>query len=204
MQIPHYKLKLDNFYSELKQFCVDTWLNHTTNSDKAINIINLKVDEYYHSAIFCLENNIAPTIVDLVGHQHNRHWSTALLIDSERQSGFGDFDEYLKSEGGNKMVAPYAIIVPIVGDVTVNFKEYNINVINNKTYSFDNNLIKDTQLSLKLDAPYLVPSIYPVDIMAGDQDSLYLIYRFITRAQFIHNESMPFILKHFKSVRLKQ
>jgi len=205
MNVPVFKLTLDNFYNDFKEFCTNTWLDTTIRSNKAVNVLGLEPEKYYHSAIFCLENNIAPSVIDLVGQQRNKVWDTVLLIGQSQQLNWSDFNTFLKTtEAGNKIVAPYSIIVPICGDVTINFKDYPDNVINDKTYSFKKELIGDTILSLKLDSPYLVPSIYPVDVITKDFASLYLIYRFICPQHIIQSELLEFTLKGFKNTRLKQ
>lgn len=205
MHVPHYKLSFDNFYQEFKDFCINLHLDFTIGSSKAVNVINLNTETYYHSAIFCLENNIAPTIIDLVGQQRNRTWNTHLLIGPEQQTSWPDFNVYLDSvEGGNKMVAPYALLVPITGSVIINFKSYKENVINNKQYSFDPGLVGDTILSLKLDSPYLVSALHPVDIITKDFASLYLIYRFICPRHFVQEKWLGYTLYNFKKVRLLQ
>ena len=58
MQIQVFKLTLDNHYSEFKEFCIDHWEDHTRTSSRMMNICNLDVNKFFHSAIFCLENNI--------------------------------------------------------------------------------------------------------------------------------------------------
>jgi len=206
MVIPYYPLKFDSFYDEFKNFCIEHWLDYTINSSKAINVKNLNPEEYYHSAIFCVENNIAPTVIDLVGQQRQRTWSTNLLIGVDQQKDWGqDFQSYLDSiEGGNKMVAPYAILVPLSGSVTVNFKYYPTNVINDRSFYFDPNLIGDTLLSIELTQPYLVPSIYPVDIITKESAGLYVIYRFICPTHKILDKWIVYTLHNFKARRLLQ
>ena len=208
MQIQVFKLTLDNHYSEFKEFCIDHWEDHTRTSSRMMNICNLDVNKFFHSAIFCLENNIAPTIVDLVGQRRNTtaHDQT-LLIGPEQQSRWSNFQDYLDTaEGGNKAVAPYAILVPISGDVSVIFKEYTNNVLEEGHCSFDPTLVGPLRFELKLDAPYLVSTLNPVDIINhSPHPALYIIYRFVyPKRPYGFYKWLSFIMHNFKRERLKQ
>jgi hypothetical protein len=205
MHVPVFELSFDNNYSDFKQYCTSAWLDKTIKSNKSVNVLGLPPNENYYSTIFCLENNIAPNVVDLVGQQRHTTWGTELLIGTEQQTNWDDFNEFLKTtEAGNKIVAPYSIIVPISGQVTINFKQYPDNIINDKTYSFKKELIGDTILSLDINQPYLVPSVYPVDIITKEFASLYVIYRFICPKHVIQLERLAFTMQGFKNARLKQ
>lgn len=205
MHVPHYPLEFNKFYQEFKDFCVDHWLNHTIKSNKAINVLNLNTEQYYHSAIFCLENNIAPTIIDLIGQQRNSVWPTGLLIGLDQQSSWDNFQQYLDTvEGGNKMVAPYSILVPLDGKVSIDFRSYPTNIINDNSFKFEQSQIGNNVLSLNLNQPYLVPSLYPVDIKTFEYASLYVIYRFICPRHKIMDPWLSYTMSMFKKQRLLQ